>query len=36
MDYKQTENENVAEVPKKLPYNLREKREKNGMKLKHI
>ena len=30
MDYKQTENENVAEAPKKLPYNLREKREKNA------
>jgi hypothetical protein len=30
MSYKLTETENVAEEPKKLPYNLREKRVKNA------
>ena len=30
MSYKLTETENVAEQPKKLPYNLREKRVKNA------
>ena len=30
MSYKLTENENVAEAPKKLPYNLREKRDKDA------
>jgi len=30
MSYKLTEQENLSEAPKKLPYNLREKREKNA------
>ena len=30
MNYKLTENENAAEAPKKLPYNLREKRDKDA------
>jgi len=30
MSYKLTEQENLSETPKKLPYNLREKREKNA------
>lgn len=30
MSYKLTEQENVPETPKKLPYNLREKREKDA------
>lgn len=30
MDYKLNENENQAEAPKKLPYNLREKKEKEA------
>jgi ABC-type Na+ efflux pump permease subunit len=30
MSYKLTETENVAEQPKKLPYNLREKRVKDA------
>ena len=30
MSYKLTENDSMSEAPKKLPYNLREKREKNA------
>ena len=30
MNYKLTEQENQSETPKKLPYNLREKREKDA------
>ena len=30
MSYKLTENDSQSEAPKKLPYNLREKREKDA------